>query len=404
MIEPGWGILPEQAISQLRAREWSSRRKLKQRLKGTDLPAMEVKLKPPQGSSALTDLGHFRRFIDAWRKYPHASCVRWKTRSYRDLAEQSVPASLVVADVATLARVLGEAEQLALQHWQARISRILAEPFAQGAELQHALFHVLIDYLEELERYTDLDVELLLSLIPQLQPGMGRGGFLRALPVRYVDTKFLEQNYPLIEQLVNLVYAGEVLASGGLLAWLDCQSNPRGWLWVRPLCERSRHALGGMPLLQLATDTLLSFELPARRVLVVENVQSGLALPALDDTIAVFGGGKNVSWLSAGWLEQKRVGYWGDIDSEGLCILADARRKLPSIDALLMDEQTLLAYRERMVDEPLSVLAEPSGLNVDELRLFRDLRSGRFGKARLEQERIAPEQVSEATAAWLDKS
>lgn len=362
---------------------------------------MEIKLKPPQGSSALSDLKHFQCFVDAWRDYPHASCIRWKTISYRNLAEQQVPASLIVDDVATLAKVLGEHEQRALQHWQARISQVLAEPFARGAGLQRGLFDLLIDYLEELERYTDLDMELLLSLVPQLQPGMGNRGFLRALPVKNVDTKFIEQNYALIEQVANLLYAGEVLASGGLLAWLGCQANPKGWLWVRPLCERSRQALGGIPLLQLATDTLLTFELPARQVLVVENVQSGLALPPLEDTVAVFGGGKNLSWLGASWLERKRVGYWGDIDSEGLCMLADARRKLPSIDALLMDEQTLARYQERMVGEPLSVLTEPTGLKAEELRLFRDLRGGRFGKGRLEQERIAPESVKEVLMAWL---
>ena len=396
-------MLPDAALQQLRTREWSNRRRLKQRLKGIELPTMEVKLKPPQGSNALSDLGHFRRFVDAWRDYPYASCVRWKTISYRNLAEQKVPVSLVVADVAALAKALGEAEQHTLQHWQARISQVLAQPFAQGAALQRALFNMLIDYLEELERYSDLDMELLLSLIPQLQPRMGGGGFLRALPVSHVDTKFVEQNYPLIEQIANVLYAGEVLASGGLLAWLNCQANPRGWLWVRPLCERSRQALGGIPLLQLATDTLLRFELPARQVLVVENVQSGLALPPLNDTIAVFGGGKNISWLSAKWLEQKRVGYWGDTDSEGLCILADARRRLPSIDALMMNESTLLSYQNRMVDEPLSVWFEPTELKVDERQLFHQLRAGKFGKTRLEQERIFPEHVVEALSVWVSR-
>lgn len=403
MTEPSWGVLPDEALRQLRAREWANRRRLKQRLKGAELPAMEVKLKPPQGTSALSDLGHFQNFINAWRDYPNVSCVRWKTISYRNLAEQQVPVSLVISDVGTLANLLGDAEQRALQYWQARISRVLGEPFAQGAQLQHALFNVLIDYLEELERYTDLDIELLLALIPQLKPGMGNGGFLRALSVRYVDTKFLEQNYSLIEQIVNLLYAGKVLASGGLLTWLGCQANPRGWLWVRPLCERSRQALGGMPLLQLATETLLTFELPVCRILIVENVQSGLALPTLDDTVAVFGGGKNIAWLNAPSLEQKCVAYWGDIDSEGLRILADARRRLPTIDALMMDEITLQKHRERMVDEPDTAGVEPVGLDPQELQLFRDLRGGRFGNTRLEQERIAPDYVLEILTRWASK-
>lgn len=403
MADPGWGLLPDAVMQHLRIREWGNRRKLKRRLQGSQPFPFAISLKPPQGPSALADIGHFQRFIQVWRDYPYPVCVHWENVSYRHLAEQRVPVKFVVADVATLANVLGAAEQQALQHWQARISCILAEPFAQSAELQRALFNLLIEYLEDLEHYSDLDMELLLSLVPQLKPGIGNGGFLRALPVKYVDTKFLEQNYPLIEQIVNLLYAGDVLASGGLLAWLNCQANPKGWLWVRPLCERTRAALGGMPLLQLATDTLLSFELPARRILVVENVQSGLALPPLEDSIAVFGGGKNVAWLSAKWLQEKHVGYWGDIDSEGLCILADARRKLPSIDALMMNEHTLLSYQERMVDEPLSVSFEPTELKADEHQLFRHLRVGKYGKTRLEQERISPEHIAKALSVWLSR-
>tara|TARA_R110001592_G_scaffold19231_12_gene79120 strand:- start:2402 stop:3616 length:1215 start_codon:yes stop_codon:yes gene_type:complete len=400
MTEPGWGLLPEQVIARLKAREWDNRRRLKARLSGVEPFPISVPLKPPQGQAALVDLQHFQRFISAWRAYPHSAQVRWRDLSYRSLAQQRVPTHLLVVDIAELAAVLGPDEQQALQRWQSRIGLILGQPFAQGAQLQGDLFTLLIAHLETLDSFTELDLQLLLSLIPQLRQGMGGGDFLRALPVTFVDTKFVEQNLRLIEQLANLLHGGAVLAAGGLLAWLGSRSNPKGWLWVRPLCERSQQAMGGLPLLQLATDTLLSYELPAQHLLVVENVQSGLALPALDDTIAVFGGGKNLAWLTAGWLANKQVGYWGDIDSEGFCMLADARHKLPALAALMMDERTLLKYQQRMVDEPQSVLTEPQALKLDELRLFRDLRSGRYGHARLEQERIAPEYVLEVLQSW----
>ncbi|NIR95359.1 MAG: hypothetical protein GWO08_17420, partial [Gammaproteobacteria bacterium] len=65
------------------------------------------------------------------------------------------------------------------------------------------------------------------------------------------------------------------------------------------------------PLLQLSTQTLRAAPLPATNILVVENTQSGYGLPALNDTVAVFGGGANVSWMDAPWLRDKNIGYWG---------------------------------------------------------------------------------------------
>lgn len=229
---------------------------------------------------------------------------------------------------------------------------------------------------------------------------MGGGHYLRALPVAYVDTKFIEQNFRLVERLVDAFYRGGVTTSGGLLAWLNCTENPKGWLFVRPLCENSQSALGGLPILQMDTDTLLDFELPARNILVVENVQSGLALPSLDCTIAVFGGGKNVSWLSAPWLGSKKVGYWGDIDSEGFSILSDARRRCSGVESIMMDEQTAAGFSSRMVEEPESVDVLPGFLEEQEANLFHKLREGYFGKPRLEQERLAADYILRCLTNW----
>lgn len=184
------------------------------------------------------------------------------------------------------------------------------------------------------------------------------------------------------------------------MEWLNCRENPKGWLFVRPLCGESRSALGGLPILQMDTDTLLNFELPARNILVVENVQSGLALPSLENTIAVFGGGKNVSWLSASWLESKRVAYWGDIDSEGFRILGDARSRCLTVRSIMMDEATVNAFNNRMVGEPESARLRPRCLERQEAVLLQKLREGHFGKRRLEQERLSSNYIARALTDW----
>lgn len=153
-------------------------------------------------------------------------------------------------------------------------------------------------------------------------------------------------------------------------------------------------------MLRMSSETLLQFELPAKNILVIENEQSCLSLDNIPDTIAVSGGGKNVSWMRVNWLANKRVAYWGDIDSEGLAILSDVRSKLSTVIPLMMDTETVEAYRDRMVDEPESVIREPVALTESELMLFRMLRNGDYGSARLEQERLPIDFVYEKVRGW----
>ncbi len=400
MSDRKWGLLPEEVIERLREKEWQNRRVLKERLKGQKLFPISIGLRPPRGQEAAVGLRQYQTFVEAWRAFPNQSCVDWESRAFRQLSDQHLPVRLSVRDIGTLAELLGEEERTALANWEAKISRVLAEPFAQEGLVQQGLFDALVDHLEILDRFSENDLELLVKLIPQLKPDLGSGCYLRALPVVHVDTKFIEQNFRFVERLVDVRHQGSVTRLGGLLAWLNCAENPKGWLFVRPLCENGQAALGGLPILQMDMATLQSFELPAGNVLVVENVQSGLSLPPLGNTIAVFGGGRNTSWLSATWLGSKRVAYWGDIDSEGFSILSDARGRCSIVESVMMDEKTVEKFSRRMVDEPDSVRALPGNLEDHEADLFCKLREGYFGKPRLEQERLSSDYILRYLTNW----
>ena len=237
-------------------------------------------------------------------------------------------------------------------------------------------------------------------LLPQLKQGLGNGCYLRALPVTGVDTKFIETHKLLIEALLDAKYGGSLSRAGGLLNWLGCKSKPKGWLIVRPLCEQTRKFLGGLPILKVTGDVLMEYKPSAKNILVVENVQSGLALPPMKDTIAVVGGGKNVAWMDAKWLEPKHVGYWGDIDTWGFSFLSDARSKVPGLTALMMDRATLLTHEDRMDVESKPVVALPQFLKEDEISLFKDLNAGKFKSNRLEQERISSDYIHQKLKYW----
>ena len=385
-----WGLLPNTVLGILHKKEWENRRNLKQRLLNQRPFPIEISLKVPTDQQARDNLGHFHAFFKAWTDFAYPELVEWQERQYRQLSEQRVPVKLRIFSLQQLTELLETEQQL--ENWLDKISSFLQQSFVHDRH-QHRLFQTLIHHLEQIERYSQQEWQWLIQLIEQLKPNMGAGLYLRALPLSAVNTKFLEQNLLLTEAICNVLYDDEIVLAGGLLAWLDCLDSPKGWLTIKPVCPNVQEKLGGLPVFQLSTEVLDQFELPAERIIVVENIQSGLACPNLENSIVVCGGGKNISWMNAKWLQHKQVFYWGDIDSEGLNILSMVRQKIPHVIALMMDEATVLQFQNHMVDEPDSIFSEPQYLTADELKLFHDLRAQTFKNRRLEQERISVDWV-----------
>jgi hypothetical protein len=170
------------------------------------------------------------------------------------------------------------------------------------------------------------------------------------------------------------------------------------------LCPVLRRALGGLRDVEAPVAEVAALPLRPRAVLVVENLASGLALPDLEGVVAFMRLGHAVGTLAAlPWLRGVPALYWGDIDTHGLAILERARRTLPGLRALLMDEATLLAHRALWGEEPQPHPdATLEALDVRERRLFEDLRSGRWGpRVRLEQERLPWDAALAALAVAL---
>lgn len=390
-------ILPEQAIAQLYQKEWQNRVRCKARLKGERAFPIEIALKPPKsGNLLLKQTALFEQFVTSWQNQPCCFKIEWVARQYRHFGEQQVPTKWIIPNWDNLVEVLGEKVKHQFESWKTKLAFLL-----ETLPAQSALFHVFIDHLEQIEEFSLEDLSLFRDVVPQLKPQMGKGDYLRALPLVGVDTKFVECHFRLLEDVLNVLYDGEVKAKG-LLSWLNCKVKPKDWLLVKPLCPRTQQALGSLPLLRLSSETLWNYMLPAKRILIVENEQSCLALPVLRETIAVAGGGKNVTWLAANWLKDKKIGYWGDIDSDGFHILSLARERCPNLTALMMDEQTVLTFQGRMVDEPQSLNQIPPNLTMQEQQLFQRLRQGDYGKTRLEQERVNADYIKKCLLDWLE--
>lgn len=387
-----WGKMPEQVIQHLSRVEWQHPTRLRERLAGARKFPILCNLNPPTGTAALSSINQFHAYINAWRSCPWPELVIWVKRNFRQLGECEVPVMVRIDSIQQLITVLGDEAIARSKAWEARLQPLLA--------MDRGLYPTLLRQLAVLERLTVEDARLLATVIPQLQRGLGKGRYLRALPLVGVDTKFVELNQALIVALLDQRHEQQVSESGGLEAWLECWPTPSNWLTVKPLCPTAKARLAGFDLLKLPLEQLLEYPLPASNILVVENLQTGYELPDLPDTIAVCGGGANTVWLRARWLKDKRIGYWGDLDTWGFKLLADARHFQPHIQALLMDSETLTRHQKRGCAEPSTAEMPASGLCATERETFNSLRNGLLGIGRLEQERLSQDWVDQALKEW----
>jgi hypothetical protein len=387
-----WGLLPDDVQAILQQKEWDCTKNLRDRLSGKRRFPIKIALKVPTGAQALSKVSHFHEYIKKWQQSPYHSHVTWEQRQYRELGTHDIPATLTLESIQSLIEFVGPKAVARSEHWQKLMMPIL--------DFDSNLYTILIRHLLSLENMEIDDVQLIPRLLSQLHKGIGSGSYLRALPLKDVDTKFLENNFALISDLLDSHFGGEISSTNGLMNWLDCVDIPKAWLLVRPLCQQTKERMGGLPILQLSTQTLRENPLPARNILVVENKQSGYGLPTLADTIAVFGGGANINWMNAKWLSDKSIGYWGDIDTWGLTFLSDARQYIPDLQSIMMDKSTLIEFEQRTVPEPSPSNELPPNLLANEMELFEALRQGIYRGSRLEQERLSADYIENQLLKW----
>jgi hypothetical protein len=76
------------------------------------------------------------------------------------------------------------------------------------------------------------------------------------------------------------------------------------------------------------------------------------------------------------WLRGSKVVYWGDIDTHGFAILDRARRAVPQLQSVLMNEETLLSHRLLWGQESAQCPNVPLDALTDEERsVYENLRA-----------------------------
>jgi hypothetical protein len=235
-----------------------------------------------------------------------------------------------------------------------------------------------------------------IDLAMTLEPGCAAGQPLRLMAGLGVDTKFFERNETLLRRLLDTRFSGAA-SEQGLATFLHALDEKDHWLLIRPL------SAGLLPFsrLRLTDSELAQTELPASRVLLVENEQCEHLLPELEDCIAILGSGANLSWLAGSALRNKQLFYWGDLDTWGLTLLGRARELQPDVQAVLMGEEVFCDYAAFAVPEPQAATHCHNGLRPAEVNLYNQLL--RAEKGRLEQEFIPAERVARELMLALGK-
>jgi hypothetical protein len=232
-------------------------------------------------------------------------------------------------------------------------------------------------YFDVLAEGTPNEIARIQSVLAWLETNSARALYPRQLPVAGLDTKWIESRGGMISDLWG--------------SPLDFR-RPPARARIRLLDAGLSRAVGGLSDISAPVDELAFLEIRPSRIWIVENLQTGLAFESLHGSIVFMGLGYGVSLLSAiPWVRQAECFYWGDIDTHGYAILSRARSALPNLRSILMDEETLLEFRDLWGVEPVQCgTAEVMALTTEERELFLALQRNRWAPCvRLEQERIA---------------
>lgn len=355
---------------------------------------LPIPLGIPTEAAALPQPQAVRAWADTWRHWRGPGQLAWVERRWKILGTQQLPATLLLDDLDEAAGWIGERER-----WQralARSRRLLLRWPALRAAVPR-LFDVLADY-------ADADFQRLQDVLDWLHTHAAAGLYPRQLPLAGMDSKWFEARSGVLALLLGTLRGADAAAvaatasaatpaaAAGDIYTLAGLRRPPATVRLRILDPALRASVGGLGDLTAPLEMAAALPWQPAVVLIVENLQTGLALQDLPGAVAVMGLGYAVGHLAGvPWLAQARCLYWGDIDTHGYAILHRARMAIPHLQSLLMDEETLLRFAPLWAREAAPAAAEAlSALTADEHAMYDGLRSQRWGQAvRLEQERIA---------------
>lgn len=387
---------------------------------------LELPFKPPKPGEAARRWAELRSevmrlVVASDETKPGASyLLRWEERNDRLAGAQRLPSGACFPDEGSFLAFLGKAAEA--RRFKRDLSLILSAFPALAAWTARRPERV----VAAAGRWEEL-----LKAAAWFRQNPASGFYLREVPA-VEDTKFIENNEAILDEMLAELASAEsakepsapepgadaALGGGESPAPRDARrpsfAERRGLRRPEPLvrlrildAELAAARLLGIRDLALPPSELARLDLPEiKSALIVENKASFsnlelfLSTPAMRGALAIFGSGYAAGLAALPWLASRRVAYWGDIDSHGLRILADLRRRLPAARSVMMDEATFERFKLYCSNAPHDLAPAPDGLSPKELALFLRL-AALNADNRLEQERIPQAYATAALAEVL---
>lgn len=398
-------------IAGLRAlslKAWNSGALLRELLEETDVYPRRRTLKRPTATELLSDYAAAR----SWAAELSAGAGPYRLETVEvgrtTIGSNRLPAAAVFETAEDEVAFAGKAKEAARFR---RLVAGLAELDATACEALRSWALKRPLQLLELDEAALKGARVALWLRDNPSPGI----YLRQLSLPGVHTKFIEAHRKVIDEMVALLRVGLADAQTGraddepvIGAVEDAAlAGPAGRTpaarfaarhgFLHPpelvrfrLLDSTLGALGDAHDFTVTAEAFSKLQLPVHTVITTENQVNFLALPDRPGTVALYGAGYGFSSLrDAAWLRDRKVLYWGDIDTHGFRILDQLRAVHPHVESVLMDEETLLAHRDAWGREPSPSRVALSRLTAEEAVLYESLGDDSYGTAvRLEQELI----------------
>ena len=372
-------------LAQKLARQWNYADTREKRLLNLESWPLELSIGKPAASLIKQDIGAIRQHRKEWQNQKIGNVI-WEKIKFRDAQDAiELPILWQLSKPSEWADATGV---VSIKQEFQKLSNIVAHVSTQFYSLLIRQRHLYADKSEK-------EVIQACHLAVELEQNCANGLPLRLLSLVGIDSKFFERHRSLIIKLLDVRFDG-LISEIGLEEFLGSLKENDHWLLVADLDG------GLIPFKQIRIRSceLCSTALSADNILIVENEQCLHLLPHSRSTIAILGAGLDLIWMDADWLREKKIGYWGDIDTWGLTMLGMARQYQPGLSPLMMNDRVFQKYSFKTVSEPQTAGDKvPDGLNGEEAQLYKKLIKEKCG--RLEQEFIESCLVGKEVSDWV---
>ncbi len=368
-------------------KEWDKGRLLAVQLSGERLFPLRVPLKQPTSRELGDQYGRVKAWIDELVRNakPEKGTgyeLEWREVNHRQLGKNRLPVAAVFEQAEDGLRFIGRVKEAGV------FRELCRELLCAFPELKPWLESRPLTVLAHSGHWPRL-----LAVLRWLKAHPRPGIYIRQLEISQVDTKFVEHHKKLLGELLDIILPAGAI--DGCAKGVTGFEQRYGFL-TKPVQIRFRLLDPNLYIqrlsdLEIPAEAFAGLDLRARRVFITENDINGLAFPALEKSMVIFGLGYGLDRLAgAEWLHDKEIYYWGDIDTHGFAMLDQIRHCFPKIRSFLMDSTTLMAHQLLWGSEVSPVNRMLSRLNRDESAMYKHLTSNRWAWAlRLEQERIS---------------